>query len=349
MSRPIRRYSQKSIKITALFLGLLIISSLFAGCSNGQSTGAKENSSTQANLLNASTPISEDDFLLKGVRLGDLTESFVGKLGQPQKKSQQKDGLSYDYGDIEVIIGNQNSVVNILTDQAAVMTRRGIHPGSTLADVKAAYGDGFIKTEINGLELYEYTFAPMPNNAKVLRFAIKSGTGIVNYIGCRLLAGVETTAKQDDMNDEWISRALNSTYISEYNNGTPFTLTNGQSNLNKYTKINLNTNVKPVVGQLNARKYIAFLLRENGGGTATWSVLAVAAIDDNGTVTGLNAVTLADRIQPQEIRFENNMIFVDYLGKKSGEAYGNKNTVQYTATFLVEGNKVLVQRPILGG
>ena len=341
--------SPQSIKITALFLGLFIISSLFTGCSKGPSTEAKENSSTQDNLLNASTPLSEDDFVLKGVRLGDLTASFVGKLGQPRKQSQQQDGLSYDYGDIEVIVGNQNSVVNVLTDQAAVMTRRGIHPGSTLAEVKAAYGDGFIKTEINGLELYEYTFAPTSNNAQVLRFAIKSGTSIVNYIGYRLLAGVETTAKQADMNDEWISQALNSTYISEYNNGAPFTLNNGQSNLNKYTKINLNTNVQPVVGQLNARKYVAFLLRENGGGTATWSVLAVAAIDDNGTVRGLNAVTMADRIKPQEIRFEDNIIFVDYLGKKKGEAYGNKNTVQYTAEFRVEEGKVLAKRPILGG
>ena len=57
--------SPQSIKITALFLGLFIISSLFTGCSKGPSTEAKENSSTQDNLLNASTPLSEDDFVLK--------------------------------------------------------------------------------------------------------------------------------------------------------------------------------------------------------------------------------------------------------------------------------------------
>lgn len=175
-----------------LLLVLMLLSVLVvSGCGQKEVAQAPLQQAPVIQKITASTPIDIDDFSLKDIKLGDSINSVVQKLGEPKSKKQKQDGLSNDYGDIEVIINPQNTVINILTDQNAVSTRRGIHPGSSLDDVKQAYGTSYNKIDLGDLELYEYSFAPKSQNSHILRFAVNKSSNTVGYIGCRILAAVE--------------------------------------------------------------------------------------------------------------------------------------------------------------
>lgn len=132
-----------------------------------------------------------EDFTLMGIRLGDPLSTVTQKMGAPAKKSQTQEGMSYDYGSIEVIISQQNTVINLLTDDKTVATQRGMKPGSTVSEITAAYGGNYLKQPFGNLDLYEYTFTSNPNNKYVLRFAVNQDTGTVNYIGCRAASALE--------------------------------------------------------------------------------------------------------------------------------------------------------------
>lgn len=179
------------MKFRLLLIIMLLCALAVSGCGQKEVAQTPQQQVPVKQKITASTPIDIDDFSLKDVKVGDSVSSVVQKFGEPKSKKQKQDGLSYDYGDIEVIINSQNTIINILTDQNAVSTRRDIHPGSSLNDVKQAYGESYNKTDLGDLELYEYTFAPTPQNSHVLRFAINKSSNTVNYIGCRILAAVE--------------------------------------------------------------------------------------------------------------------------------------------------------------
>lgn len=126
-----------------------------------------------------------DDFSLKDIKLGVSRESVLKRLGEPKGNKQMLEGASYIYDDVEVIIGADNTVINILTDKKTTCTRRNIHPGSKLEAVMKAYGEVFRKTTVNGLDLYEYNWQDA-KASYVLRFAVQAENNEVNYIGCRI-------------------------------------------------------------------------------------------------------------------------------------------------------------------
>lgn len=164
-------------QIIAVFLMLTFIGS-------GVVQAAKVEKNSSHTLMTA------EDYSLSGLYPGDSLKVLMAKLGEPKTKSWTQDGMAYDYGYLEVII-NQDTVINLITDSPKISTRRGIHTGITLSEMKAAYGENMFRTEIPGMELYEMIYS-QASNPYILRFAVKTGTERVVYIGCRLMNQVES-------------------------------------------------------------------------------------------------------------------------------------------------------------
>lgn len=77
-----------------------------------------------------------------------------------------------------------NSVVGLVSYADEIQTERGLHQGSTLDEVIAAYGRRAAVYEYNELTLYEYAFISAQGNLAVMRFAVKNNA--VDYISLRL-------------------------------------------------------------------------------------------------------------------------------------------------------------------
>jgi len=140
-----------------------------------------------------SEALTADDFIIKGIRLGDSAASVVQRLGQPVSTTQIRDGISYDYDDIQVVIGTRNTVVNIITGEwkpgqqfGFIATHKGICPGYSLMEVTRRYGTDSTVTHFADYDLYEYSFNADSHQQYILRFAVKQGTDTVSYIGSRI-------------------------------------------------------------------------------------------------------------------------------------------------------------------
>jgi|GEM_PF-3999775 len=126
-----------------------------------------------------------DDFFLReyDIAPGDNNASqfLIRRLGEPKNKMQVQDGLSHDYGDIEIIVNSKDKIANIITDNKKFSTRRWVRPGDTLKTVKKRYGENAIVSSFGEDDLYEYPceFGSEPKH--ILRFAVKQGTDEVSY------------------------------------------------------------------------------------------------------------------------------------------------------------------------
>lgn len=125
------------------------------------------------------------DLSLGGMDLG-LTVDDMRRILGTELSSKAKDGMVfYSYPTVQV--GTRGGVVTALvseTDQAK--TKRNQHQGSSLADVQAAYGTDYTKSQYGGKDLYEYTFTSLDGRPGILRFAVLQGTDSVNYISIRI-------------------------------------------------------------------------------------------------------------------------------------------------------------------
>ena len=117
-------------------------------------------------------PLNESDLLIGGLTLGMSRQDVVQKLGLPINDSEDY----YNYGDIEVSFDKSGTRTVACSNNQYCNTPRGIHIGSTLAEIKSAYGtDYFIDTDAKST-IYTY-----PLEKAHLRFVI-DGTGRVNRI-----------------------------------------------------------------------------------------------------------------------------------------------------------------------
>ncbi|MBR3722950.1 MAG: hypothetical protein IKN12_09320, partial [Selenomonadaceae bacterium] len=71
------------------------------------------------------------------------------------------------------------------TDAKNVSTPRGIHAGSSLNEVLVKYGQNYILSAYDNLDLYEYKLQDENNRPHILRFAVKQGDSTVKYISIR--------------------------------------------------------------------------------------------------------------------------------------------------------------------
>ncbi|WP_037353223.1 hypothetical protein [Selenomonas sp. FC4001] len=129
--------------------------------------------------------VAKTDLSLGGVDLDISLDDLHSKLGKEKSHENGKEGhVFYFYDGMKV--GTKGGVVtSFVSDGAACSTKRGIHEGSTLQEVIDAYGSDAMKTNYEGLVLYEYNFKSLTGNDGILRFAI-NGQNKVDYISVRI-------------------------------------------------------------------------------------------------------------------------------------------------------------------
>lgn len=122
--------------------------------------------------VNTPEALNESDLLIGGLTLGMSRQNVKQKRGFPLNDSEDY----YNYGDIEVSFDKNGIKTVACSNNPYYNTPRGIHIGSTLAEVKSAYGTNyFTDTDAKGT-VYTY-----PLEKAHLRFVI-DGTGKVNRI-----------------------------------------------------------------------------------------------------------------------------------------------------------------------
>ena len=148
----------------------------------------KAAASATAKTASPSAPAAasaRSELSLGGVDLG-LTVDDMRRILGPEDSSKTQDGMIlYNYPELQV--GTRGGVVTSLvseTDQAC--TKRELHQGASLDEVKAAYGTDYMKSAYGGKDLYEYSFTAAAGQQGILRFAVNQGTDIVNYISIRI-------------------------------------------------------------------------------------------------------------------------------------------------------------------
>ncbi len=120
------------------------------------------------------------------VSLGD-SESSLDSLGKPDKRTVRDDGRAdYEYADIEVHCKG-GKVHTLVSNSPMVSTPKGIHEQSSLQDVLDAYGNGYLKSQYDNLDLYEYKMSDDMGSPCMLRFAINPKNQRVKYISIRHL------------------------------------------------------------------------------------------------------------------------------------------------------------------
>lgn len=126
---------------------------------------------------------AKTDMSLNGVDVGLPRDELVSKWGNP--KEIEENGRRYIYPAIRVGIVD-NKVHSLMTYDSSYKTKRGLHVGSTYAEVVSAYGSSHHEMEKDGLILHEYDFNTLDGQAGLLRFAINKSDGSVTYISIRI-------------------------------------------------------------------------------------------------------------------------------------------------------------------
>ena len=128
----------------------------------------------------------DDEFNLSlgKVKLGDSVEIVRKIFGREESiiPAETPNHRHCKYKNILVTFAG-NSVVGLVSYANEIQTERGLHQGSTLDEVIAAYGRRAAVYEDNGLTLYEYPFVSAQGNLAVMRFAVKDNA--VEYISLR--------------------------------------------------------------------------------------------------------------------------------------------------------------------
>lgn len=124
------------------------------------------------------------DLALANVSIGDSFDTVQEILGTPYRYEPKNDGKKYYfYPSVEIHCQN-NRVITLISNSVAALTPRGIHEGSSLQEVLNTYGNNYVKTRYENLDLYEYNFTSQDGRSALLRFAINP-SGYVDYISIR--------------------------------------------------------------------------------------------------------------------------------------------------------------------
>ncbi|MDR7417490.1 MAG: hypothetical protein QN178_01110 [Armatimonadota bacterium] len=89
---------------------------------------------------------------IAGLSLGRSTSSTVTRLGQPNEARTLRDGLMYTYPRYGLNVYTTDGIVRaVSTTNSLLRTAEGIALGSTVADVRRAYGNQFTDAVVEGL------------------------------------------------------------------------------------------------------------------------------------------------------------------------------------------------------
>lgn len=130
---------------------------------------------------------AKTDLSLGGLDLGDKKSDIEkAKLGK-ENDTKEESGLVFHYYDDVQVATDGDEVVGLKSVSDRLATKRGIHQGDSLADVKKAYGSDFQKSAgEDGMTYYEYAFQTDAGEEGLLRFAIRNSDQKVGYISARL-------------------------------------------------------------------------------------------------------------------------------------------------------------------
>lgn len=127
----------------------------------------------------------QSELSLGGLDLDMPVDDVRKALGKEDSSEQKGKFQHIYYGTLDVGI-YENTVHALVSDDPQHATKRGIHPGSTLDEVKKAYGTDYAPTDYEDKILYEYTFRSLGGHEGLLRFAVKKSDNTVAYISVRM-------------------------------------------------------------------------------------------------------------------------------------------------------------------
>ena len=133
------------------------------------------------NHLNAKTELSLD-----GIDLGVSVNRLRELLGIEDFVENRGDYDFYKYGDLDVEV-REDKVSALSTGSPELKTLRGLHVGSTYAEVTEAYGADSNDSATANANVYEYPFASLSNEAGILKFVVDKTDRRVTYISARIL------------------------------------------------------------------------------------------------------------------------------------------------------------------
>ena len=191
-----QRQQQSSSKLGRLVAAAVLLLALgFGAYHMGASSSASKSPSTttaQATTSNTSKPVQKEakremksDLSLGGLDL-DMTVDEVHKaLGKENSTKEEGELHILYYPDLHV--NTRDKIVSALVSESpAAETKRGIHEGSSLADIQKAYGTDCATMDYDDLTLYEYSFKSLKGHDGLLRFAVKKSDNTVKYISVRI-------------------------------------------------------------------------------------------------------------------------------------------------------------------
>ena len=191
-----QRQQQSSSKLGRLVAAAVLLLALgFGAYHMGASSSASKSPSTttaQATTSNTSKPVQKEakremksDLSLGGLDL-DMTVDEVHKaLGKENSTKEEGELHILYYPDLHV--NTRDKIVSALVSESpAAETKRGIHEGSSLADIQKAYGTDCQAMDYDDLTLYEYSFKSLKGHDGLLRFAVKKSDNTVKYISVRI-------------------------------------------------------------------------------------------------------------------------------------------------------------------
>ena len=195
--RQRQRQQQKSgSKFGRLIAAAVLLLAIgFGAYHMGASSSASKSPSTttaQATTSNTSKPVQKEakremksDLSLGGLDL-DMTVDEVHKaLGKENSTKEEGELHILYYPDLHV--NTRDKIVSALVSESpAAETKRGIHEGSSLADIQKAYGTDCATMDYDDLTLYEYSFKSLKGHDGLLRFAVKKSDNTVKYISVRI-------------------------------------------------------------------------------------------------------------------------------------------------------------------
>ena len=124
-----------------------------------------------------------EDLALHNIAIGDSVDAIFQRMGASQRREKKNNRTIYYYPAVEIYSEN-GQVTALVSNSPAAETPKGIHEGSLLQEVLSAYGNDYMKSQYDNLELYEYENTGRNGRSVIMRFAINS-SGCVDYISIR--------------------------------------------------------------------------------------------------------------------------------------------------------------------
>lgn len=170
------------VAIVVALLGVLVFFGMREFGGNSPSRYSPLSKQAAQAVKEAKTELS-----LGSLDLGDKKSDVEkAKLGQENETKEESGFVFHYYNDVQVATDG-DEVVGLKSLTSRLATKRGIHQGDSLADVKKAYGTDYKKSAgEGGLTYYEYVFYTESGEEGYLRFAIKDNDQKVGYISARL-------------------------------------------------------------------------------------------------------------------------------------------------------------------